>query len=122
MVKREFLKNHKQVKFREFAETPEEIEAMIADAVKALDEKGTPNYPDPMLPPWVQFPDYGMTSMKWRMGPGEDYRSDFFEWFVSLTKSNQEIYINSNPEPEDWQGYYQIIIERALQREGNTSQ
>ncbi len=96
----------------ESADTPEEIAAMIKSAAKEIEVNSTPNYPDPMLPPWEIMPDEPMPSLAWRMGAGEDYRKDFSDWFHQLSVTDKRKYVTANPEPEDWIGYYDLIEER----------
>ncbi|MGD1955456.1 MAG: hypothetical protein ACFBZ9_09530, partial [Sphingomonadales bacterium] len=67
----------------------------------------------PPKPPWLQLPGYDMTSMAWRMGGGEDIRLEFFRFFSSLTDHQQKSYEETWPEPDGWQGYYGLIIERS---------
>jgi hypothetical protein len=63
-------------------------------------------------PPWVDYPDFPMTSMAWRMGSLEDYRSAFADWFGSLSEEKMEKYVAEFPEPEPWKGYYELVLDR----------
>ena len=99
-------KSHKITQSRNFASTPEEIRAMISEAAKKTEAKGPTTYPDPMLAPWEVMPDEPMPSMAWKMGSGEDYRIDFAKWFRSLSDEKQLAYMEANPEPEEWHGYF----------------
>jgi hypothetical protein len=57
-------------------------------------------------PPWKQFPEYDRLSLGWRMGPGEDYRFDFAQWFRGLPADQRRAYAAEHPEPADWVGFY----------------
>ena len=63
----------------------------------------------PLAPPWVQFSDYPRRTIGWRMGPGEQYLQDYVKWFASLDADSRLKYINFNPEPLDWMGFYESI-------------
>jgi hypothetical protein len=45
-----------------------------------------------MLPPWVAFPMIPRGSIGWRMGPGEDYISDFYKWYLNLNDDERKKY------------------------------
>jgi hypothetical protein len=62
-----------------------------------------------MEPLWVKFPSYPRHSMGWRMGGGEDYAIKYALWFKNLSNADQIDYIRSNPEPSEWQGFYEAI-------------
>ena len=61
------------------------------------------------FPPWKQY-DYPQGSMGWRMGSGERYMNSWIEWFSSLSPSDQKLYIEENPTPEDWILFYEYIL------------
>ena len=84
-----------------------------AELIQYLKDNPDPVYPDPMLPPWVQYPHIRRGSIGWRMGPGEDYRDAFWDWYLELSEERRKQYIADNPEPEEWAGYYDLIIERT---------
>ncbi|AVW90573.1 hypothetical protein [Celeribacter baekdonensis] len=63
-------------------------------------------YPDPMVAPWLQFPEYARSSMGWRMGGGEDYMFAFRTWFKALDRAAQRNYQHENEEPKGWNGFY----------------
>ncbi|QLC20762.1 hypothetical protein HFP51_00320 [Parasphingopyxis sp. CP4] len=83
----------------------DEIMKMVNEAHQHMRENRVP-YPDPMLPPWIVFPDYERQSMGWRMGSGEDYWHDFSDWFRALDDQARAQYIAANPEPTGWEGFY----------------
>lgn len=76
-----------------------------------------PEYPNPMLPPWKQFPKFHRASMGWRMGGGEGYLTDFMEWFRALPEQEQTAYMKKEPEPKEWQedgiypGFYKMTLQ-----------
>ncbi len=63
--------------------------------------------PDPLLPPWEQFPDIPAGSMGWKMGRGEDYVMHFMRWFAGLPQEDQAAYTKANPPPERWKWVYE---------------
>ncbi len=60
---------------------------------------------NPELPPWIVYPEVEYGDMFWRMGGGEDYLDNYFEWYLSLTKTEQEIYKITFPVRNGW-GFY----------------
>ncbi len=62
-----------------------------------------------MLTPWEKYPEIPNGSIGWRMGRGEDYALEFFKWFKKLDTQKQNEFTAHNPEPEDWEGYYDAI-------------
>ena len=64
------------------------------------------SWPDPMLPPWDQYPDIPPLSIGWRMGSGEDYRIAFHDWLRGLESKARDQFIKENPEPEGWAGFF----------------
>ncbi|MDR1070195.1 MAG: NADAR family protein, partial [Gracilibacteraceae bacterium] len=61
---------------------------------------------NPMPPPWIMYPHISRYSIGWRMGYGESYKYDFWDWFESLTDSEQELYKEMFPAPKLWRGVY----------------
>ena len=59
-----------------------------------------------MKPPWQMHPDIPPRSIGWRMGRGEDYLLKFYPWFHSLAADEQKEFMERNPEPPDWRGFY----------------
>jgi len=43
------------------------------------------------------------------MGPGEDAYSEFSGWFAGLDDVDAAEFAVRNPEPEDWQGWYERV-------------
>jgi len=79
----------------------------ILEAV--ADERSRIVYPDPMVAPWFECPDYERTSMGWRMGGGEDYMIAFRNWLKALSENELARYRKENEEPDGWQGFYEYI-------------
>jgi hypothetical protein len=63
-----------------------------------------------MKPPWREFPDIPARSIGWRMGRGEGYYDEFYQWFSSLEEGDQLKYMQENPEPRGWKGFYKTIL------------
>lgn len=60
----------------------------------------------PMAPLWLAFSDYHRYSLGWRMGSGESYKYDFWDWYHSLSITEQGEYSLLFPEPKMWRGTY----------------
>ena len=65
------------------------------------------------VPPWEMYPQIPRLSIGWRMGAGEDYKSLFVDWFFDIFSAERQSYIEDWPEPEDWAGFYDLILERT---------
>jgi ribA/ribD-fused uncharacterized protein len=61
---------------------------------------------EPMPPLWIMHPHISRYSIGWRMGYGEGYKDDFWNWFESLTNIEQELYKEMFPAPKLWRGIY----------------
>ena len=61
---------------------------------------------NPMPPLWLMYPHIRQFSIGWRMGYGEGYKDDFFEWFNTLTEKEQVKYQEMFPYPKTWREYY----------------
>ena len=55
-----------------------------------------------MLPVWLKYPEIPQGSIGWRMGYGEAYSSEFYDWYGKLTKEEQAAYDQKYPEPVCW--------------------
>lgn len=55
-----------------------------------------------MLPVWLKYPEIPLGSIGWRMGYGEAYSSEFYDWYGKLTKEEQAAYDQKYPEPVCW--------------------
>ena len=71
-----------------------------------LKEHSQITFSEPMVAPWLQFPEYPRLSMGWRMGAGEDYMVEFRTWISALDAETLEKYQSQNEEPEGWAGFY----------------
>jgi len=61
-----------------------------------------------MKTPWTTYPKIRPGSIEWRMGPGEDCWDEFDRWYKSLTADARKRYRQENPEPEGWDGFYDL--------------
>lgn len=59
-----------------------------------------------MPPPWLAYPKIERYSIGWRMGYGEDYIVQFWKWWKTLLREEQEEYRNLFPEPVTWNGWW----------------
>lgn len=74
------------------------------DAVgPVFDEKGE------MSPPWIRYPYIARSSIGWRMGDGEQYMSDFIEWWDAQSIDAKQAYKARYNTPVDWLGFYKIL-------------
>lgn len=55
----------------------------------------------PPHPPWKEFPEPPI-SMRWRMGPGEDYMDQWSSFWRGLTENEKREYFASNKPPSEW--------------------
>ncbi|MEP1422373.1 MAG: hypothetical protein ABJK59_11440 [Erythrobacter sp.] len=95
---------------KKVATTQDEMRAMIAEAASSLPESSLQyDDQDRALPPWLVFPDYGRSSMGWRMGNGEDYWIEFPKWFRALTPTQRSDYRDAYRAPDGWEDYYHLI-------------
>lgn len=62
--------------------------------------------PNSLLPPWMKFMEVAKEDVFWRMGNGEDYLTNFAEFFLNLSSREQEIYKLTYPQPYSWKGFY----------------
>lgn len=64
-----------------------------------------------MVPLWFAYPKTERYSIGWRWGSAESYAGKFWEWFDALSCDEQEEYKQLFPEPKDWAGIYDDILE-----------
>lgn len=62
---------------------------------------------NPMQSPWTKFPNIDNHDMFWRMGMGEDYLIQFYNYYDELTEKEKTIYRLTNPAPYDWTDTYE---------------
>ena len=55
-----------------------------------------------MTPPWIKFPAYTEFTIGWRMGAGEGYKWEFWDWYETLTPAQQKEYQALFPYPCFW--------------------
>ncbi len=65
-----------------------------------------------MLAPWAMYPEIRAGGIGWRMGRGEDYRNKFYDWFGQMNDAERASYIRTNPEPDNWDGFYEVAFSR----------
>lgn len=70
-----------------------------------------------MLTPWLKFPDIPRFSIYWRMGTGEEYYIEFYQWFSDMKYKEQMLFMSENIEPEEWAGFYEMIISKPWPKE-----
>lgn len=96
---------------------PRMSQEQILDFIRSWQEqREQAEFSYPLLPPWRVAPEYPMGSMGWRMGSGEDYWFLFGDWFKGLSASEQEAYILENPEPDNWEGFYDRLVGKNIDR------
>ena len=61
---------------------------------------------EPMPPLWIMYPYMHRFSIGWRMGYGEHYQSEFWEWFEKLSDWEQKMYKEMFPAPKLWREIY----------------
>ena len=57
---------------------------------------------NPMPPLWLMYPHIHPLSIGWRMGSGEGYKFDFFDWLKTLSESERKQYQEMFPPPRIW--------------------
>lgn len=67
-----------------------------------------------LLPPWLQFRVLKSGCMQWRRGAGEECIVEFWRWIWTLTKEEQQRYMQQYPEPKDWEGFYSYCTKIAV--------
>lgn len=50
------------------------------------------------------------------MGKGEDYRSQFVDWFTKLSSFERLEYQKMYPLPDSWSGYYDFLEKETAWR------
>ena len=91
------LKNGKEVEISE-----SEFKAFCTDILKEYKSRKK----DEMLPPWLQYPEYSIDSMGWRMGLSESYMVDWRKYLNSLSISDKLLYANKYPAKQGFEKFY----------------
>lgn len=61
-----------------------------------------------MEPPWIYFKcDEPMDSMFWRMGKGEEYLFEWYDWFELISFEDKEEYKIKYEAPREWLDFYE---------------
>ncbi len=60
-----------------------------------------------MPPLWLAYPEIERYSIGWRMGYGEDYRYQFWDWMETLSGEERREYRELFPEPVTWRGWWE---------------
>ncbi len=61
---------------------------------------------NPMPPLWLMYPNISQYSIGWRMGYGEGYKFDLFDWLKKLSSDEKQRYIEMFPAPKLWRNYW----------------
>ncbi len=64
-----------------------------------------------MPPLWLMYPHISQYSIGWRMGYGEGYKHAFWEWFQTLSNSDQKAYKTLFPSPIFWRNWWEDLSE-----------
>jgi len=77
---------------------------------------------DYMAPQWIAFPAYTEFTIGWRMGAGEGYKWEFWNWYETLSPEQQREYQTLFPYPcfwhyNKWEENEQDIVPKNLSNE-----
>ncbi|EKT4550826.1 NADAR family protein [Flavobacterium psychrophilum] len=61
---------------------------------------------NPMPPIWMMYPNISQYSIGWRMGYGEGYKFDLYDWLKTLTIQEQQTFDEMFPKPIFWRDLY----------------
>ena len=61
---------------------------------------------NPILPPWLAYPEIDKYSIGWRMGYGETHIMEWSTYFDNLTESEKRIYQLTYPANSEWKDWY----------------
>lgn len=61
---------------------------------------------NPILPPWLAFPEIEKYSIGWRMGYGESHIIELSKYFEKLSEKEKIIYELTFPAIGEWKGWY----------------
>jgi len=73
-----------------------------------------------MRPPWAIFPSYNPYSLGFRMGPGEDYATAYWDWWRTvsrfMTRGDRLAYLRRWPGRAQWTGTMITMIWKVDER------
>lgn len=61
--------------------------------------------------PWQRFPEHPLGSLFWKMGGGEDWLDEWFEWFQTLSPLERREYLQLTHCPEAWQEAVEEMVQ-----------
>jgi len=77
----------------------------MEDRIRKLNEAYLDTY-GTVPPPYVVFDDHPL-SLRWRMGPGEDFMRMWWDWWSEVSYPEEEMleYFQKWPPPHRWLGF-----------------
>lgn len=108
-----FVMVDKKKNLPDYSSDPDEIMEMMKQAYEEIKASKAKRGQE-TRPPWEVITDTPWPSIAWRMGGGEDVMHEFFEYFSSLNTETRALYIKQNPEPVDWEGFYDMVNKSYL--------
>lgn len=61
-----------------------------------------------LLPPWKKYPEINRFSIGWRMGYGEGYLIEWWEFYAELSDKEKKEYRKKYPQPFMWFRFYKM--------------
>ena len=61
-----------------------------------------------LAPPWDEFPE-PPSSLRWRMGPGEDYITEWVSFWRRLPATMRQEYLVRHPPPAEWKEWVWLV-------------
>ena len=61
---------------------------------------------NPVLPPWLAYPEIARYSIGWRMGSGEGHILELGDYLETLSPNQQKVYEIFFPARGEWIGWY----------------
>lgn len=58
--------------------------------------------------PWEKFEDEP-TSLRWRMGAGEDYMDQWLSYWFGIDEDARRAYLESHPPPPAWKKWLSVV-------------
>jgi hypothetical protein len=59
-----------------------------------------------LVPLWDFLPGADRYSIGWRMGRGENYVKEWWDFYAALPDAEKASYKAKYPEPQGWEGFY----------------